>query len=334
GWVNSEVCDITSTIMFMEEFLRKKTGKPIIETNISSWRRAISGNLVSGFRPYNGEQVHLPKFIDRNPFMQQVYNASFKELPKDFSPLSQKDINLAKQDLYKTSFMPQQEPGIRDSCALGYELYVDGQLDADKKSVGITFKASDNFFGKSALGAPFNVYAPGDYLQGGTDGRLKFEPVKTWPIAVQKGDTLTYQWPLDHFKDKEYHLRVYGPNGYYREIKGGTSDPELQLLCGYQKKRGFATIPSGNIEVKITNTSKSKDYNLTVVDNAYGNPEQSLSIKKGAVLPVIINTGKSYGWYDFSIRVHGNPDFERRYAGRVETGKPSKSDPFMGRETT
>src|SRR5690606_5039643 len=120
GWVNSEVCDITSTIMFMEEFLRKKTGKPIKETNISSWRRAISGNLLSGSRPYNGEKVHLPKFIDRDPVMQQVYNASFKELPKDFRPLSQKDMDLAKQDLYNTSFMTQQEPGIRDSCALGY----------------------------------------------------------------------------------------------------------------------------------------------------------------------------------------------------------------------
>lgn len=332
GWVNSEVCDITSTIMFMEEFLKKKTGKPIVETNISSWRRAVSSNLVSSFRPYNGEAVHLPKFVDRDPFMQQVYNASFKELPKDISPLTQADIALAKQDLYKTPFMTQQEPGIRNSCALGYELYVDGQLNADKKSVGITFKAGDNFFGKSALGAPFNVYAPGDYLQETQGEGMKFEPVKTWPIAVQMGDTLTYQWPLDHFKDGAYHLRVYGPNGFFREMLGGTSDPELQLSCGYQKKRGFATIPSGNVEIKISNGSKNKDFNVSIVDHAYGNPEQKVTIKKGTSVPMVVNTNKSYGWYDFSIEVNGNPNFVRRYAGRVETGKPSKSDPFMGRE--
>ena len=134
------------------------------------------------------------------------------------------------------------------------------------------------------------------------------------------------------FKEKGYHLRVYGPNGYYREIKGGTSDPELQLLCGYQKKRGFATIPSGNIELNVSNSSKDKDFNITVVDNSYGASEQTLSIKKGTKLPVIINTKKSYGWYDFSVRIQGSLDFERRYAGRVETGKPTKSDPFMGRE--
>ena len=278
GWVNSEVCDITSTLMFMEEFLRKKTGKPILESNISSWRRAISGNLVSGFRPYNGEAVQLPKFIEREPFMQQVYNASFKELPKDYRPLSQTDIALAKKDLYKTSFMTQQEPGIRDSCALGYELYVNGHLSTDKKSLRISFTASDHFFGETALGAPFNVYAPGDYLQTSLDGRLKFEPVKTWPLAVQKGNTVTYQWPLDHFRSGGYHLRIYGPNGFYRELMGDATDPDMEILCGYQKKRGLIKNPSGNIEITISNTSSNKQFNVRVSDHVYGNPEQTLQI--------------------------------------------------------
>jgi phospholipase C len=40
---------------------------------------------------------------------------------------------------------------------------------------------------------------------------------------------------------------------------------------------------------------------------------------------------KSFGWYDFSLKIKGNELFEKRYAGHVETGKPAKTDPFMGR---
>jgi phospholipase C len=44
-----------------------------------------------------------------------------------------------------------------------------------------------------------------------------------------------------------------------------------------------------------------------------------------------LNLKPSYGWYDFSIAVKGNPYFSRRFAGRVETGKETFTDPFMGR---
>ncbi len=331
GWVNSEVCDITSTLMFLEDLIKKRTGKSVEETNISSWRRAISGNLTSAFRPYNGEPYTIPKPIERNHFMQQVYNASFKELPNNFRPLSKEDISNAKKDLYKTSFMPQQEPGIRDSCALPYELYVDGELTADKNSFRIQFTAADAIFGNKATGAPFNVYAPGNYLQETPHGDTKFIPVQTWPFAVEKGNKLEYEWPLTHFEDEGYHLRVYGPNGFYREFMGGDSDPELQIGCGYQKTRGLIKKLSGNVEIEITNTSKKKSVDMVVVDHAYGNTDQKIRIKKGKVQTVVVSCANSFGWYDFSLRLHGNSGFVRRYAGRVETGKPSKSDPFMGR---
>lgn len=45
----------------------------------------------------------------------------------------------------------------------------------------------------------------------------------------------------------------------------------------------------------------------------------------------VIDTGKTFGWYDFTVKQKGNNVFERRYAGRVEIGKPTKTDPFMGR---
>ncbi|RZL89201.1 MAG: DUF756 domain-containing protein, partial [Variovorax sp.] len=38
------------------------------------------------------------------------------------------------------------------------------------------------------------------------------------------------------------------------------------------------------------------------------------------------NLKKSGDWYDFTVT---SENFERRFAGRVETGKPGVSDPAM-----
>lgn len=332
GWVNSEVCDITSTLMFLETYLSKKTGKKIMEPNISSWRRAVSGDLTSSFRTFDGKATNLPQFLERNAYMQQIYNASFKQAPSNFKSLSPQEVQQAKKDLYSTSFMPKQEPGIRDSLALSYELYTDGALDMDKSSFRITFNASDAIFGNSALGAPFNIYAPGNYLQKDSAGNLKMQAVKVWPFAVSAGDAIESTWPLDHFEEQLYHLEVYGPNGFYREFLGDAGDPKAVIRCGYQRKRGIFKKLSGHIELEIINTSAEKNLKISIEDHAYGNPNQSVILDKSTAKTIIVPAVDSYGWYDFSVQVEGFDNFFRRYAGRIETGKHSKSDPFMGRE--
>ena len=35
-------------------------------------------------------------------------------------------------------------------------------------------------------------------------------------------------------------------------------------------------------------------------------------------------------WYDFTVTVKGLPGYSRRFAGRVETGEATISDPAMG----
>ena len=56
GWVNSQLFDHTSTLMFLERFVESKFGKTVREENISAWRRAISGDLTSVFRPYDPKE--------------------------------------------------------------------------------------------------------------------------------------------------------------------------------------------------------------------------------------------------------------------------------------
>ncbi|RQP16039.1 MAG: hypothetical protein EAS52_13025 [Parapedobacter sp.] len=39
---------------------------------------------------------------------------------------------------------------------------------------------------------------------------------------------------------------------------------------------------------------------------------------------------KSFHWYDFSVHAKDFPEYEERFAGHVESGIVTKTDPLMG----
>jgi phospholipase C len=322
GWVNSEVCDITSTIQFMEKFLSKKTGKKIEEPNISSWRRAVSGNLTSAFRPYNGEAISLPAWLDRNKHVQEIYSARFKKLPNNFKSLTGDEVK-AMLERPEISILPKQESGTKPSNGLKYELHVDGKLSDDSRDFIIRFKAGKDLFGNEALGAPFNVYAPGNYLNSDTQA---FEPVRSWAFAVKAGDTIEYRWPLKSFEGGDYHLRVYGPNGYFREFEGGHTS-QLDINCEPLKKGQKLTVV---LKINLKNTGK-QTLKLQLADDKYQNKKQDAVLKPGATGNFVIDTTSVQGWYNFSVHSQGPATIRVQYAGRLETGADSISDPYMGK---
>ena len=319
GWVCSEVFDHTSPLQFLEKFLSRKTNKKIEETNITAWRRTICGDLGSVFRPWDGEKINLPVFIERDPFLESIHKAKFKNVPDDYKALTPQEIQTVNNGPLESPYLPIQEKGIRSSCALPYELYADGQLSADKKTFEISFRAASSFFGKDSAGSPFQVYAPGKYLQ---------EMVRTWSYGVKAGDELKDQWPVADFENGAYHLRVYGPNGFYREFIGDAHEPGIEVVCHYQTQQGQK--PTGNVELLITNREPHK-ISIEVIDHAYHTATRKINIPPGnASTRIEVNLSKSHGWYDFSLRVNGVSGFEKRFAGRVETGLPGKTDPLMG----
>ncbi len=320
GWVNSEVFDHTSTLQFLEKFLSHKTGKQVAEPNISDWRRTVCGDLTSVFRPYNGEKITQPEFVKKDEFYESIHSAQFKKLPSNYKLLNAEEIALINKDPHASPYMPQQERGIKPSSALPYQLYADGKLSADKKSLEIKFTAGKQLFGDKALGSPFNVYAPGKYTS--LKDPQKMEPLRTWAYALTAGDTLTDVWPLHEFENGEYHLRVYGPNGFYREYKGTAADPVLDIACEYKQ---------ANIALKLANLSHDKAYSIEVIDHGYKTNNHKLIVNKKAQSSLVLDLSKSHGWYDFSVKVTGVHSFEKRYAGRVESGKHSFSDPLMGK---
>jgi phospholipase C len=325
GWVNSEVCDHTSTLQFLEKFLSHKTGKKVVEPNISDWRRTVCGDLSSVFRPNDAKYAPLPEFVAKDNFLEGIHKAKFKTLPANFKLLSAQDIAQVNQHPHNSPHLPQQESGIKPSCALPYQLHADGKLNADKTAFEIALSSGNEM--ANAAGSPFIVYAPGNYKTLAGD---KFESLRNWTYAVKPGDSLTDAWPVNEFEDGHYHLRLYGPNGFYREFKGDHTDPEIETELNYQRNRLSKKLLTGNIEFAINNLSK-KAHTITLVDNAYKTASQKKAVQGKSRSAFTVDLTKSLGWYDITIRVEGANSFEKRFAGRVETGKPGHTDPYMGR---
>lgn len=70
---------------------------------------------------------------------------------------------------------------------------------------------------------------------------------------------------------------------------------------------------------------------MSIVDAAYKKDAVSRDVAASGSASVVLRLDQSHGWYDFRVMIKGFDQFEKRYAGRVETGKDSVSDPFMGR---
>jgi phospholipase C len=324
GKVCSEVFDHTSTLQFLEVFFSHKLKKKIEIENISRWRRTICGDLTSVFSPFDGGAPGKIRFLKRDKTVEDIYSAKFKEIPS-ISPLSDHAIKRAMENPVAHS-VAEQEKGTRIACALPYELYVNGAV-CDKKQLEISMTAANAVFGSRAAGAPFTVIAPGVYNdEAGT------AVARNWSFAVVPGDTLTYRWPLEAFEGSRYHILLNGVNGFFRSFKGSAADPDISIAVNYEKKGIPSKQLTGNVVVSIQHTNITQPVKLIVNDNAY---------KKNAVIrqltaaagttEITLSLKDSSGWYDFSVTVEGHTGFEQRFAGRVETGKESITDPFMGR---
>jgi len=314
GYVNSEISDHTSILRLLENLLTHRLGRPVREPNISAWRRAVCGDLRSVFRPYHGETFASPDPLRRDTVLAAIHQAQFRPLPAAYRRLSPADLIVAKSASEPASWMPRQEVGIRPSCSLPYELDADAVWRADQRALRLQLAARRQIFGDHSAGAPFHAYIPG--------------PGRPRAYAVSTGDVLTDDWAESDFTEGRYDLRVHGPNGFYREFRGTPADPRLEIGLIPVKEGDSWT---GNAGIKLHN-SGSEPLTVRLTDRSYGRPERLVEVPAGdAVKDVTLDLASSFGWYDVEISIRGLPEFVRRYAGRIETGREGFSDPLMGR---
>ena len=329
GRVCSQVFDHTSVFRFVQEFVNRKAGKQVLnETNTSEWRKTVSGNLTSAFQPFHGESDHKLTSLQRDPFIEGIYTAKFKDAPTNFKALTPEEIAQISQDP-ASPLMPHQEPGVKPACALPYELYAHGNLSADRKSFAVTMEARNEVFGKHAAGAPFNIYFGANVaVRQGEGHPPAFQRIGSRSYAVAAGTSVPDSWPIAFFEDGRYHVRLHGPNGFYREFKGDHSDPAMTLRCEYERATGGNSVLTGKLQLAIENKSGNL-LQIELRDHSYKSMSQQVKITGSHSMA--LDLSKSFGWYDFSISIAGHEGFYQRFAGHVETGQESTTDPMMGR---
>lgn len=316
GRVCSEVFDHTSVLQLLEVFLTQKTKKEVAEPNISEWRRTVCGDLTSVFKPWNGEKVALPAFVEKEPFIATIHQSKFQDKPSAFKAFSATEINRINSNDRSFDWGARQEEGTRTACPVNYELYADGVVKDDRFE--LTFKAGKQFFGRKSNGAPFIVYASRPY-------KNTWVPARNY--AVKPGDAISDDWNIQDFDQKKYYLEVYGPNGFYRSFQGDVGSPHVETMLTYEIQKGA---PTGNIILELKNSS-NEDIRCSVMDISYGAAARNILLPKKSAQKHTIDLQKSRQWYDFAVKIEGHGDFERRYAGHVETGKDGVTDPAMGR---
>lgn len=321
GWVNSELCDHSSTIQFLEKFIEGKYGKKVEEPNISAWRRTISGDLTSNFRTYQGEPTKLP-FLKRNTQLQLIENARNKQMPTGFRALQASEVKELIESPERLRSMLWQEPGTRPACSLPYELYAEGDLDREKQTLRLRMKAGNAFFGKRSAGSPFNVYLYGTKTSSAAYENEGAAKMMAATYVVRAGDELEEPVELSRFVLGNYDVAIHGPNGFFRHLSGNAKDPAVSVTCGYSQRKG-------DLEIHLKNDG-AEDYEVWAADRSYGQAKITRSLRAGQKVMLPIHLGKSSQWYDVEVTVKGHPGFIRRYAGHVETGSPSLTDPAMG----
>lgn len=321
GWVNSQVFDHTSPLQFLEKFISHKVGKEVKEDNITSWRRTVCGDLTSVFRPYRGEKMNPIESLEKESFMQAIHRAKFKKLPFGYKSLTKEEIALINENPMQSPLFPKQESGTRPSNALPYELYVDGEYDFEG-SYHITFKSGNQLFGAKTAGAAFKVYAL---------NRYQSDEGKNWDYALAANSTLKDTWQLKSFDNERYDFAVHGPNGFYRQFKGGKHNPKVQIKCSYDLGHAHQSNKSEAQLLFVCRNAANEDYNLIFKDNSYGQEPKVLTLKKREEAIVKIDTSHSGQWYDISVTCLGYSEFEEQFAGRIETGLDGITDPLMGR---
>jgi phospholipase C len=287
GYVCSEVFDHTSIIQFIE----RRFG--IHCPNLSAWRRSICGDLTSVF-DFTKPDTSWPSLPDTSTYVAQA-NVQCSSLPAPQVPLAQS--------------MPRQERGTRPSRALPYELHASARVDAPTRTFWLALANS----GKA--GAAFSAYD----LATPTRAPRRY--------ALQPGTTISDSWSDSQLTGTHYSIALRGANGFLRAFAGdftavsGASAANPEIGVSYD-------LVNGTLRLSMMNSGHAACV-FTVTSEAYrpGEGPWAFPVTGGSAVEIDWPVSAAGNWYDFTATVDVQPEFSRRFAGRMENGRTLVSDP-------
>lgn len=237
--------------------------------------------------------------------------AALSALP-DVSDYRQRTAAIAKlpdPEPPQRADLPWQEPGQRPARALPYDLHVHAEAVHDGSALQL------RFVNAGSAAAVFNVYAA-----GGVAG--------PWYYTVLPGSELV-DVPHGLPAGGAYALAVHGPNGFLRELAGELPAPAGARPAPWLQARsehGVLVIVLGN------RGDAACTLQLRALDYADPAPRE-VPLAAGAQVELRYDLAASDHWYDLLVELPGGA-FRRRLAGHLETGRPSRSDPALGRSAS
>ena len=222
-------------------------------------------------------------------------NGAVRALPDGKDGIARADASLKRPAVTRINGTPpRQEPGQRPARALPYDFDVSASIIEE----GLMLAFSN--IGKS--GAHFRVNA-------------KDAAAGPWSFTVDANKALLSVLSCV----ERYDYTLHGPNGFFRHF-AGRRDGDLRADFAYDRThRRLRIYVENNGERPIT---------VRFRDAYRNNPLQMLKISPIASGFVQPDIARSANWYDVSME--GPNDFVRRFAGHIETGAPSMSDPLLG----
>lgn len=263
----------------------------IPETNITAWRRSLCGDLTSCFDFAGAPNPEIKKFP-----VPAV-------LVSEHQPYSVPAVQS----------MPRQEPGSRPARPVPYAFTTLSRVDALAGKLWIDFDNS----GK--IGAAFYV----------RNNILPQLPPRRYTISA--GKSVSDYWDLSANRDDrkapqqdvpDYDLLLHGPNGSHSHFRGvvpAHGQPALEATLRYDAAAGAVTL-------RFTNSGSASG--AVQIANAYSkDAPHALTVEAGATLEDTWNLAATSGWFDLAVTTPAAPLYLRRFAGHLETGRPSVSDP-------
>jgi phospholipase C len=289
GWVASEVFDLTSTLRFLERW----TG--VAEPNISPWRRAVCGDLLSCFDFTAGDYA-FPALPDGAALAAEA-DRQCRDLPDPAGPAGAMDL-------------PAQEPGRKPLRVQPYSL--DCWLTSDPTGLGGILRV--HWRNEGTRAAALRV------------GARQFRDDGPWFYQADPGaedsDTFYCGW----FGEGRYDLEVHGPNQFYRRFRGrcgrgARKEPGLKLTNWSVGKPVALAFHNGTDQTAV----------FRVVQR---NGEAEAASRWRVEVPAGGESSREFptvdDWYDLTVVLEGNDYFLRELAGHVE-GAPGLTRPKLYR---
>ena len=147
--------------------------------------------------------------------------------------------------------------------------------------------------------------------------------------TVEAGKSLSDYWTSANSGDA-YDLAVLGPNGFLRQFSGKQPDagedrrriaiPEVALKAGRRH---------GELHLVLSNAG-GRPCAITIEANDYlHEPPRRYWLLPGQQVESHFDIGGCDHWYDLTATCDTDELFSRRFAGHVETGRDSVSDPAL-----